>query len=112
MPYGTISSQTVDYAPRSPGTYTKSTLAFGQPDNSFVVRAANPKSEPLRAAVSRVLQKDIVVGANTSRKTATVTLSIVIPSADFTAAEVDSMATDISNFLTTDTVTRMFMGEV
>lgn len=111
MPYGTISSQSVDYAPRSPGSYVKSTNSFGQPDNSFVIRAATPKSDPLRASVSRILQKDVVVGSDTKRKTATVTLSIVVPSADFTATEIDSMALDLSNFISTDTITRLFMGE-
>lgn len=110
MPYGTISSQSVDYAPRNSGTYTKSTLAFGQPDNSFVIRPAQPKADPLRASVSRILQKDVVVGSNTVRKTATATISIVV-TPDFTATEVDSLVTDLSNFITVDTVTRMFMGE-
>ncbi len=110
MPFGTITSQTVNFAPRADGRYTKSTLSFGDPDDSFVVRGAS-KSDPLRPSVSRVLQKDVTVGGVVVRKTATVTVSIVTPSSGFTAAEIDSLATDLSNFLTVDTVTRLTMGE-
>jgi len=110
MPFGTITSQTVDYAPRVQGKYTKSTLAFGDPDNSFVVRGASP-GDPLRASISRVLQKDVVVSGDTFRKTATVTISIVTPASGFTAAEIDSMILDLSTFATTDTLTRLMMGE-
>lgn len=111
MPFGQITAQTLTYDPRDDGHYVRSTVAFGQPDNSFVVRGANTRVEPLRASVSRVLQKDIIVGGNTIRKTATVTFAIVCPSADFTASELDSLATDISEFITSNTATRLLMGE-
>lgn len=111
MPFGTITAQTQNYEAREPGRYVRSSVSFGQPDNSFIVRGAASRAEPLRASVSRVLQKDVVVGGNTVRKTATVTLSIVTPSADFTAAEIDSMVADMSEFLTVNTTTRLLMGE-
>lgn len=112
MPYGNITAQTLIYEPRSAGKYTRSTVAFGQPDNSFVVRGANALSlDPLRASVSRVLQKDVTVNGAVVRKTATVTLSIVAPPADFTAAEIDSLVADLSEFISTTTVTRLLMGE-
>lgn len=111
MPFGTITAQTLAYAPRDTGNYVRSTLAFGDPNNAFIVRGANAKADPLRASVSRVLQKDVVIGGETVRKSATVTLSIVTPSAGFTASEMDSLVTDLSEFITADTVTRLFMGE-
>lgn len=110
MPFGTITSQTVDYVPRVPGKYTKSTLAFGDPDNSFVVRGAS-SGDPLRASVSRILQKDVEFGGDTIRKTATVTMSIVTPASGFTAAEIDSMVLDLSTYTTSDMITRLLMGE-
>lgn len=111
MPFGNITAQTLTYAPRVPGMYSLSTLAFGDPSNQFVVRGAQANAEPLRASVSRVLQKDVTVGGDTVRKSATVTISIVTPSTDFTATEMDSLVVDINEFLTVDTLTRMFMGE-
>lgn len=111
MPFAIITAQTLPFEPRSEGHYVRSNVAFGAPDNSFVIRGANAKSEPLRASVSRVLQKDITIAGNTVRKTATVTLAIVVPTADFTALELDSLATDISEFLTSNTATRLLMGE-
>lgn len=112
MPFGTITAQTLTYEPRSAGKYTRSTVAFGNPDNSYIVRGANALSaDPLRASVSRVLQKDVTVSGSVVRKTATVTLSFVAPPSDFTAAELDSLALDLSEFITASTVSRMFMGE-
>lgn len=112
MPFGTITAQTLTYEPRSTGKYTRSSVAFGQPDNSFIVRGTNAlTADPLRASVSRVLQKDVTIGGSVTRKTATVTLSFVAPSSDFTAAELDSLAADLSEFITSSTVSRLFMGE-
>lgn len=111
MPFGTITSQTLSYAPRQEGVYALSTLAFGAPSNQFIVRGAQPNANPRRISVSRVLQKDVTEGGVTTRKTATVTTSVVVPSTGFTATEIDSLVTDISNFFTDDTVTRMSMGE-
>lgn len=111
MPYGSITAQTLTYDPRDDGHYVRSTSTFGSPDNSFIVRGSIPKAEPLRASVSRVLQKDVVVGGNTVRKSATVTLSIVTPSSDYTATEIDSLVSDISEFITPTTVSRLLMGE-
>lgn len=111
MPFGQITAQTLTYDPRDDGHYVRSSVSFGNPDNSFVIRAAQPKADPLRASISRVLQKDVTVSGVTTRKTATVTLSIVAPSADFTATELDSMTSDISEFLTSATISRILMGE-
>lgn len=112
MPYGNITAQNLVYEPRSAGKYTRSSVTFGQPDNSFIVRGANALStDPLRTSVSRVLQKDVTVNGVVVRKTATVTLSMVSPPADFTAAEIDSLVADLSDFISTTTVTRLFMGE-
>jgi len=111
MPFGTITAQTQTYDPRSPGIYTRTSVGLGQPDNSFVIRPASSKADPLRASVSRVIQKDVVVGGSTVRKTATVTVSCVVPSADFTSTEVDSLVADISEFITATSITRILQGE-
>lgn len=112
MPFGNLTAQTVVYEPRSPGKYTRASVAFGNPDNSFIIRGASQLgADPMRASISRVLQKDIIVAGATVRKTATATLSIVVPPADFTPVELDSLVTDISEVITANVVTRMFMGE-
>lgn len=111
MPFGNITAQTLTYQPRDDGHYVLSTVAFGNPDNSFIIRPAVAKSNPLRGSVSRVLQKDVTVSGATTRKTATVTLAIVSPDADFTATELASLKTDINEFLTSTNLTRMLMGE-
>lgn len=113
MPFGTITSQTVNYAPRQPGQYVKDTLTFGDPTNEFRIRgAASPDRNGVRrSSVSRVLSKDVTTGSTTERKSATVTMAITVPDSGFTAAELDSLATDLSNFITSETVTRLLAGE-
>lgn len=111
MPFGSITSGTTTFEPRDLGTYTKSTLSFGDPDDSFLIRGATKTADPLRASVSRVFQKDVTVGGQTVRKTCTVTLSVVCPPSDFTPTEIDNLAGDISTFITASTVTRLLMGE-
>lgn len=109
--FGNITAQTLVYEPRREGTYVRSSVTFGQPDNSFVIRGAAPKAEPLRCSVSRVLQKDVTVGGATVRKSATVTLSFVSPSSDFTPTELDSLVADLNEFITPVNVSRLLMGE-
>lgn len=111
MPFGTITSRSSTYEPRDVGVYSKTGTTFSSPDDSYIVRGATKGSDVLRASVSRVLQKDVVVGGATKRLSATVTLSIVTPPSDFTPAELDDLATDLSNFVSADTVSRMLLGE-
>lgn len=112
MPFGTITSQTKTYDPRSPGVYSLSTLAFGDPSNEYRVAGATlGKDKILRATVSRVLQKDVVEGSNTLRKQCVVQLSVAVPPSGFTSAEVDSLVEDISVFLTAGVATRLLSGE-
>lgn len=111
MPFGNISSQSLTYNDRGDGRYVLSTLGFGDPENLFVVRPAIPKQDPMRCSVSRTLQKDVTVSGSTVRKNATVTVSIVTPPANYSATELDSLVTDLANFLTAETITRMFQGE-
>lgn len=114
MPFGQISSQSITYDPRSPGVYQKTGLAFSDPKNEFQLRGyTGSKDGFLRSAVTRVLQKDVTVGSETLRKTATVEVRLVVEGGSgFTPTEIDSLATDCSNFLSTDTISRLFAGEV
>jgi hypothetical protein len=111
MPFGTITSQTVDFAPRSPGIYTDDSVTFGNPTNEYRIRPATApnKDGNYRSSITRVLEKDL--GDPAVRKACVVTLSINIPNSGFTSTEVDSLATDISTFLTADTVGRILQGE-
>lgn len=113
MPFGTITSQTKNFPPRTPGTYVDEAVAFGQPTNEFRIRGASGvgKDGRLRASVTRVIEKDIVSGSTTTRVPLVVVTSINVHPTGFTASEIDSAATDCSNFLTTDTITRLLMGE-
>lgn len=111
MPFGTITSQTVSFGPRNPGIYADTAVTFGSPTNEFRIRPATAPSKDgnMRASITRVLEKD--TGSPAVRKACVVTLSINIPKSGFTSTEVDSLATDLSNFVTADTVSRILQGE-
>lgn len=112
MPFGTIAVNSKNFEPRGVGRYVLSTVAFGDPSNEFRVKgAAKGKDSLYRGSVARVLEKDVTVGSETTRKVASVALSLTIPSSGFTAAEIDAMASDISEFLTAATITRLLSEE-
>lgn len=112
MPFGTITVNSKTFEPRSPGYYSLDTVVFGQPSNEIRIRGAGKSSDKLlRCSITRVLEKDVVVGSDTVRKQATVVLSITTPASDFTGTEMDTLASDISEFVTASTVSRMLQGE-
>lgn len=112
MPFGNITVNTKTFEPRQPGTYTLNTVTFGQPSNEFRIRGATPSKDGLlRTSVTRVLERDVVVGSSTVRKQCVVTLSVASPVADFTGSEIDGLASDISEFITASTISRLMQGE-
>lgn len=113
MPFGNIVAQTVTFEPRTPGLYSKSGLQFTDPANEFRVRGGTPgKGGSTSSSVTRVLQKDVTVGSSVVRKSAALSLQIQAPTdGGFTSAELDSMATDIAEFLTATTISRLMQGE-
>lgn len=112
MPFGTITVNTKTFESRTPGSYSLSTVVFGQPNNEFRIRGASQsKDGVLRSTVTRLLEKDVVVGSDTVRRQCVVTLSVSSPPTDFTGSEIDGLASDISEFLTASTISRLMQGE-
>lgn len=113
MPFGTITSNAVTFTPRSTGVYVDSTVTFGNPTNEYRVRpATKPNADgKLRAAVSRITEKNVTVNGISKRDALATTISFVVPANGFTAAEIDAHATDLANFLTVDTITRILQQE-
>lgn len=113
MPFGSITVNAKTYEPRVPGFYVLSTVSFGQPTNEFRLKGATQSSKDglTRASITRVLEKDVVVGTQTVRKQAIVTLTIATPTADFTTSEIDAMISDQSEFATGSTLSRLLQGE-
>lgn len=111
MPFGTITVNTKSYAPRNDGVYALSTLTFGQPKNEFRVKGGVvSKDGAYRASILRILEKDITVNGSPLRKGCVLQVSITAPT-DFTVTEIDGLASDISEFMTSDTITRLLAGE-
>lgn len=112
MPYGDITVNTRTFNPRTLGTYALSTVAFGEPSNELRIRGATRSANKrLSATVNRYVQKDVTLAGTTKRENASVSINIQVPESGFTAAEIDAMASDLSEFLTTATITRLLQGE-
>lgn len=111
MPFGVLTLNTKTYNPRKEGVYVESTVTFGSPTNELrIYPAIKPdKNGILRGTVVRVTEKD---DADSKRFPAIVTVSLSMPATGlFTATDADNMVDDISDFLTADTLTRIFQGE-
>lgn len=112
MSYGTITAQTKTYSERAEGVYVLDTLNFGDPADEFRLRpGSRTKAGDYTFGVTRYVQVDVSVGGQTVRKSATVTLSVSIPDTGVTATKIDSLATDIAEFITPTTVSEMLQGK-
>lgn len=111
MPFGTISVNTKLYDPRSEGLYALSTLTFGNPKNEFRIKGGTVgKDGAYRASILRILEKDVTVNGSPIRRGCVIQLSITAPT-DFTVTEIDGLTSDISEFMTSNTITRLLAGE-
>jgi len=111
MPYGTISSNSISYAPRSVGVYAKSTLGLADPPNEFRI-TGNARSKSIRSfAVTRVVGKDDSTSGKRYLLIATLNVQLPREAKDFTESDIDGIVADISTFVTTDTIIRMLSGE-
>lgn len=112
MPFGSITVNSKTFEPRIPGVYALSTVAFGEPSNELRIRgAALSKDKVLRASITRVLEKDIGTGSDVVRKQCIVTTSVAVPVSGFSAAELDVLMSDISEFATGTSLSRILQGE-
>jgi hypothetical protein len=112
MAFGTITTNGKTFNSIGTGLYQLSTVVFGAASNLFKItggKKANAKA-PVGATISRHLEKDIVEGAVTLRKKASVVLQVTVPSG-FTTAEIDGMVTDIDLWVSTANLDRLLMGE-
>lgn len=114
MPFGNITAQTLVYEPRKPGVYERAGLPLGSPANEFRLSGANSTAKKDKTVViTRVLGKDVTINGQVVRKNAVAVLNITFPNdTTFTAAELDSLAADISEFLTSAVLVRLSAGEV
>lgn len=117
MPFGNITAQTIVYEPRKPGTYIKSGLAIGAPLDEFRLSGATPSSRAklLSVSVTRLKQKDFIAPGTTTpvRVNALVSINVQLPNdGSFTSAEGDSLLSDIAEFITPTTLSRLASGEI
>lgn len=112
MPFGTITVGSDNYEPRSPGVYSKSTVAYNDPRNEFRIKGSVSAKGNRVASVQRIIEKDVTVNGVTTRYGSTVSLQITTsPVGGLTSTEADSAVADISTFLTSGTVSRLLQGE-
>jgi hypothetical protein len=113
MPFGPISVNTKTFNEAGEGRYVLSTITFGDPSNYFTIKggALTKDRKAVSAAVTRILEKDVTVNGETSRRSASVQLVMSIPPQGFTSTEIDVLASDISEFITSAVLNRILSGE-
>jgi hypothetical protein len=112
MPFGTIVSGSVNYAPREPGNYTDSTLSFASPTRELNVTGFTPnKDKTISGSVSHVLEKDVTFDGVTTRHVCRCVLSGQLTKS-FTTAEVVASVKAIYDFVdTAGFADRLLQGE-
>lgn len=113
MPYGTLTAQTITYSERQPGDYVKSSLTFADPSNYIRIRPGAVRKDGAHTmGFTRVLEKDVVSGGDTVRKSAIITINIVQPGdGSFTATELDSMVADLNEVVTVSRLDEVAQGK-
>lgn len=113
MPFGPITVNTKTFNQSGVGRYMRSTVTFGSPSDYFTIKGGSltKDKQSVSAAVSRILEKDVQVNGITTRRSASVQLIIQTPQTGFTSADIDSMALEISEFITSAITDRLMSGE-
>lgn len=112
MPFGPFTlTGNRTFSERRPGSYTLDGLTFADPQSSITVnpgtRSKDRKS--VNATITRRTEKVKADGTSVSASVST-TISVP-PDGSFTAAEVDTLLSDINEFSTPQSVSRILQGE-
>lgn len=112
MAFGNITANAVIFEPRTLGVYQKTGLTFSAPTDEFRIRPslAKGKDGKVRAAVSRVIEKDITTVSGTIRDQLVITFNVTT-SSNFSATEIDSALADINAFVTPAVLDRILSGD-
>lgn len=113
MPFSPIVVNTKTFNQAGDGRYLLSTVSFGSPLEYLQIKGGSLTKDRQNIVwtVSKVLQKDVTVNGVTERRQSSLQLICTSPVTGFTTAEFDAGASDISEFLTTSTLNRLFAGE-
>jgi hypothetical protein len=113
MPYSTLTAQTLTYAERQPGDYALSTLTFANPANYIRIRPGAVRKDGIHTlGFTRVLEKDVTVGDDVVRKSASIIVNILQPGdGSFTAAELDSLMADLNEVITVARLDEVAQGK-
>jgi hypothetical protein len=113
MPFAPITVNTKTFTQAGDGRYMRNTVTFGNPSDYFTIKGGSRSRDGsvFTAAITRVLEKDVLQNGITSRRAMSVQVIISVPPFGFTSADADSLALDISEFLTVATVDRLMAGE-
>jgi hypothetical protein len=112
MSFHPISVSTKTWNEVAPGKYMDSTVTFGDPANYIQISGGkrNSKTGITTASTSRVMQKDVTVGADTVRRTLSVQCVVQVQDG-FTTTEVDSTLLTLSDLFTVAFLERLLQGE-
>lgn len=97
--------------PTGTGVYTKDTVLVGGPTDQVKISAGKvDRNNKTNAAITRTLQKDVVVGSDTLRRMMSYSIQIQMEEG-FTTTDVDNGLEMFSIWLTTTVLNRILLGE-
>lgn len=109
MSFSSIVTVTKTFLERAKGVYVNGAIAFGAPDDELRLRANVNKKNP-SFGIIRSRQYDVVSGTSTTRVGCNITVNISAP-AGVPAADIDVMVSEIAEFVTPATLSRLLQGE-
>lgn len=111
MSFHPITLATKTWNEVGPGRYMDSSVTFGAPLNYIQLKPGsfNQKTKTTSAAITRVLQKDVTSGSAVTRNSASASL-IYQFGPGFTTAELDALASNISDWITVANLELLLLG--
>lgn len=111
-PFGDITVNGKTYNPVTPGVYQENSVDYNSPADEIRISGARTKSSSsgITCSASRFLGK---VDPETEKQyIAAVQVEMRVPKdGDFTTTEIDTLVSEVSEFLTPVTISRMLRGE-
>lgn len=111
MSFHPITMDTKTWNESGPGRYMESTVTFGGPQNFLRISPGAPnKSGSTLCTITRHLEKDVTVNSVTTRHYAKLVCTLEL-SAGMAVSDADLLLSNVAEFATPATLTRVLNGE-
>lgn len=112
MSFGTFTTNSKTFNPAGDGRYMRDTVAFGDPADYFTLKGGSLTKDRknIVGAINRVIEKDIEINGQITRRALSVQTIITAPTTGFTTADIDGALEDTTSFATESTLNVLMAG--